>query len=556
MENFTCTANHVNISAGTIRPAILSVDHGRVSDISPVGDSPDPSLPWMLPGFIDAHVHIESSMLVPSEFARLAVVHGTVATVSDPHEIANVLGEKGVLFMLENAAKVPFNFFFGAPSCVPATSFETAGARLDADAVERLLQREDILYLSEMMNFPGVLSGDAEVRKKIAAALTLGKPVDGHAPGLLGEEARRYAGAGEAGRTIISTDHECFTREEALGKLAAGMHILIREGSAARNFDALIGLVAEYPDRTMFCSDDKHPDSLVEGHINLLVKRALRKGIPLFNILKAACVNPVLHYRLPVGLLRIGDPADFILVEDLNEFQVRETYVQGQKVAERGKTLIASVPIRPVNSFHCTEKQPDDFAVAAEGHPREIAVIGAVDGELITEKIKQAPRLRDGFAVADPEHDLLKITVINRYRDAPPAVAFIRCFGLKQGAIASSVAHDSHNIIAVGTTDAFLAAAVNLVVKHSGGISAVSPRSEKVLPLPVAGLMSDSDGYQVADAYSELDRMARQMGSRLRAPFMTLSFMALLVIPHLKLSDLGLFDGDRFAFTPLIPSVA
>lgn len=553
MESFTCTANHVDISAGIIRPATLSVDNGRISDISPAGDRPDPSLPCMLPGFIDAHVHIESSMLVPSEFARLAAVHGTVATVSDPHEIANVLGEKGVLFMLENAARVPFRFFFGAPSCVPATSFETAGARLDADAVGRLLQREDILYLSEMMNFPGVLGGDPEVKAKIAAAVKLGKPVDGHAPGLLGEEARRYAGAGEAGRTVISTDHECFTREEALGKLAAGMHILIREGSAARNFDALIGLVEAYPGRTMFCSDDKHPDSLVEGHINLLVKRALQKGIPLFSVLKAACVNPVLHYRLPVGLLRTGDPADFILVEDLNEFRVLETYVQGQKVAERGKTRIASVAVQPVNSFHCTEKQPGDFAVAADGHPAALQVIGALDGELITEKLRQAPRIEDGFAAADPENDLLKITVINRYRQAPPAVAFVRGFGLKEGAIASSVAHDSHNIIAVGTTDAFLAAAVNLVVKHQGGISAVSAQSEKVLPLPVAGLMSDGDGYRVAEAYSGLDRMARQMGSRLRAPFMTLSFMALLVIPHLKLSDLGLFDGDHFALVPLIP---
>jgi adenine deaminase len=555
MKNFTCTANHVDILAGRIRPSVLTVTDGRVGSIEPLGDTADTSLPYMLPGFIDAHVHIESSMLVPSEFARLAVVHGTVATVSDPHEIANVLGEAGVLFMLENAATVPFRFFFGAPSCVPATAFETAGARLDAAAVRRLLQRPDILYLSEMMNFPGVLSGDAEVREKIAAAVSLGKPVDGHAPGLRGRQARRYAGGGEAGRLVISTDHECFTRREALDKLDAGMHILIREGSAARNFDALAGLIAEYPDRTMFCSDDKHPDSLVEGHINVLVRRAVQQGLPLFNVLKAACVNPVLHYRLPVGLLRRGEPADFIVVEDLAGFAVRQTYIGGALVAEKGSTLIAPVSVTPVNRFHCTEKAPEDFAIAPEDTSAEIAVIGALDGELITEKLRQAPRLEQGHLLPDPARDLLKIAVVNRYGPAPVAVAFVSGFGLKEGAIASSVAHDSHNIIAVGATDEALARAVNLVVGCEGGISTVSGASEKVLALPVAGLMSADDGYKVAASYSELDAQAKEMGSRLRSPFMTLSFMALLVIPHLKLSDLGLFDGDRFTFTSLVPPV-
>lgn len=550
MNHFTLNANLVDIFHGKIYPATLTIVNSLLENIVPSGAVADPSLPYVLPGFIDAHVHIESSMLVPSEFARLAVVHGTVATVSDPHEIANVMGEEGIDFMLENGKKVPFKFFFGAPSCVPATPFETAGASLDATAVERLLERDDIRYLSEMMNFPGVLQGDEQVVKKIAAAGRLNKPVDGHAPGLRGTDARRYAEAGTPGEATISTDHECFSREEALDKLQAGMKIIIREGSAARNFEALIDLLGDYPDRMMFCSDDKHPDSLVEGHINSLVRRALQKGIPLFNVLRAACVNPVEHYGLPVGLLRKGDPADFIVVKDLQAFDILETYVNGERVAQNGKTLIASVGVTAINHFHCSEKSPDDFRISATGD--SMLVIGALDGELITEKMTASPLQANHSLQTDPQNDLLKITVVNRYRPGAPAVAFIKGFGLREGAIASSVAHDSHNIIAVGADDAAICRAVNLLVAHSGGISAVNTRAENILPLPVAGLMSTEDGYQVAENYAALDLQAKEMGSTLRAPFMTLSFMALLVIPHLKLSDKGLFDGDLFAFTPLI----
>lgn len=542
-------ANLVNIFDEEIYPAVVDIAGGRIAGITRLNNESYSALPLILPGFIDAHVHVESSMLVPSEFARLAVVHGTVATVSDPHEIANVCGEEGINFMLENGRQAPFKFFFGAPSCVPATPFETAGASLDPASVEKLLQRDDILYLSEMMNFPGVLDGDAAVLKKIAAARSAGKPVDGHAPGLRGEQARRYAEAGIAGQAVISTDHECFTREEALDKLNAGMKIIIREGSAARNFDALIDLLEDYPDQMMFCSDDKHPDSLVEGHINLLVKRALKKGIPFFNVLKAACVNPVLHYRLPVGLLREGDPADFILVKDQETFEVLETYVNGEKVADHGKTNMLSVPVTPVNRFCCSEKKPADFKIAAGDPSAPVRIIRALDGELITEKTTANLPVKDHTLLPDPENDILKITVVNRYEDAPPSVAFISNFGIREGAMASSVAHDSHNIIAVGTDDESLCRAVNALIRVRGGISVVTGDEEKVLPLPVAGLMSDGDGYETAREYSRLDGIAKEMGSTLRAPFMTLSFMALLVIPHLKLSDKGLFDGDKFAFT-------
>jgi adenine deaminase len=548
---FSIQGNLVDVHQKRIYPAIISIEGERIVSITETEKTDQPG--YILPGFIDAHVHIESSMLIPSEFARLAVVHGTVATVSDPHEIANVCGMKGVEYMISNGNTVPFKFNFGAPSCVPATVFETAGATIGPDDIHTLMRREDILYLSEMMNFPGVLHADPEVMEKIAAAKKYDKPVDGHAPGLRGEEARKYIAAG------ISTDHECFTAEEALDKLSHGMKIIIREGSAARNFEALVPLLREHSASMMFCSDDKHPDSLVEGHINRLCARAIASGISLFDVLQAACVNPVGHYKLKVGLLRQNDFADFIVVRDLTEFEVLQTYVNGALVAENGKTLIpSSAGSETVNQFHCHEKKAGDFRVPVDirlpswirkkdGENFEVDVIEALDGQLITNKIPVVLKSRDGSLHADTGPDVLKITVVNRYKDSPASTAFIRNFGLKSGAIASSVAHDSHNIVAVGTDDESLALAVNLVINSEGGVSCVSGKNGSLLALPVAGLMSAEDGYLVAEKYAAIDRQAKALGSTLAAPFMTLSFMALLVIPHLKLSDLGLFDGDNFS---------
>lgn len=546
MSSFSITGNLVDIHSNEIYSASIHAANGKIISIEKTGMR-DHQLPFILPGFTDSHIHIESSMLVPAAFARLAVVHGTVATVSDPHEIANVCGMEGVEFMIENGKTVPFKFNFGAPSCVPATIFETAGASLDATEVAALLEREEIRYLSEMMNFPGVLSGEEEVMKKIAAAHRLGKPVDGHAPGLRGEQARQYIAAG------ISTDHECFTKEEALDKLQLGMKVIIREGSAAKNFEALIELLHDWPDQMMFCSDDKHPDSLVLGHINQLCARAIAKGIPLLNVLKAACVNPVQHYKLNVGLLRTGDPADFILVEDLVEFNVLKTYINGQLVAQNGQSLIESKPSAIVNQFSCTKKKAADFEIPADRFPDRIPVIEALNGQLITNKLFFEPKVVNGKIVCDTERDLLKIVVVNRYHDAVIASGFIKNFQLKKGAIASSVAHDSHNIVAVGVDDESICRAVNLVIENRGAVSAVYKSDdekswkETVLPLPVAGLMSNADGYQVAADYTAIDIMSKEeLGSTLSSPFMTLSFMALLVIPHLKLSDKGLFDGDSF----------
>ena len=517
-------------------------DEGKIISINRVNLPTNQPINYILPGFTDSHVHIESSMLVPSEFAKLAVVHGTVATISDPHEIANVCGIEGVEYMIENGNTVAFKFNFGAPSCVPATIFETAGAALDSVAVDALLQKKQILYLSEMMNFPGVLFNDDEVMKKIASAKKYNKPVDGHAPGLRGADAKKYIDAG------ITTDHECFTAEEALDKLNFGMKILIREGSAAKNFEALIGLMDEHYERIMFCSDDKHPDSLVEGHINLLCARAVAKGIDVFKVLQAACVNPVKHYKMEVGLLNTGDAADFIIVEDLVEFKVKQTYINGELVAENGASFIHTKKAAIINHFSCAEKSIGDFEIKYNNE-KEIFVIEALEGQLITNKLLFAPKVQNGNIVSDVENDILKIVVVNRYTDAPVAKSFVKNFGLKEGALASTVAHDSHNIIAVGVDDESICKAVNLVIKEQGGVSAVTSSLQKVLGLPVAGLMSNEDGYKVAADYTAIDKMTKEaLGSTLTAPFMTLSFMALLVIPHLKLSDMGLFDGDRFKF--------
>lgn len=539
MNHTSILGNIVSIQERKIFYGELQMTNWQITACTQLSEGEQSGAPYILPGFTDAHVHIESSMLVPAQFGRLAVVHGTVSTISDPHEIANVCGMAGVDFMIQNGNTVPFKFNFGAPSCVPATIFETAGAEITVADVEALLQRPEVRYLSEMMNFPGVLHNDPIVMQKIAAAHKYNKPVDGHAPGLRGDVAKQYIAAG------ISTDHECFTAEEALDKLAHGMKILIREGSAAKNFEALIELLHDYPDHIMFCSDDKHPDSLEAGHINQLCARAVAKGIDVFKVLQAACINPVLHYKTGVGLLQVGDAADCIVVDNLTNFTVLQTYINGQLVANEGKTLIALGDVaEPINQFDCQPVTVADIAITGSG---AMPVIEALDGQLITNRLSLEPCYINGQAVSNIENDVLKIVVVNRYHQAPPAVAFVKNFGFKTGAIASSIAHDSHNIIAVGADDDSICRAINLVAAHRGGISVVGA-ADKVLPLPVAGLMSNEDGYVVAAAYTAIDLAAKAMGSTLAAPFMTLSFMALLVIPHLKLSDKGLFDGDSFTF--------
>ena len=539
-STFTIGGQIVDLVNSRIFSGVVVVEDGKISKIEqqPVGNTQ-----YIMPGFVDAHVHIESSMLVPSEFARLATCHGTVATVSDPHEIANVLGKEGIRYMIENGKKVPFKFFFGAPSCVPSTAFETAGATLNAEDIEELMASPDIYYLSEVMNYPGVIHDDPELLSKIAAARRNGKPIDGHAPAVTGVDLQKYVGAG------ITTDHECFRLAGALEKISLGMKILIREGSAAKNFEALIPLMATHPDKLMFCSDDKHPDELDDGHIDVLVRRAIELGYDVMDVLKAASLNAVRHYNLPVGMLQVGDDADFIVVDDLHHPVTKQTYIKGVLVAENGVSNIDYKEMVTPNIFKAEFITAEDLFVPNEG--KLIKVIDCIDGQLITKSFTTEPKVSDGGIVSDVEHDILKMVVVNRYKPSKPAVAFIKGFGLRRGALASSVAHDSHNIVAVGVTDKDILHAVNLLIEHTGGVTAYCSTEMVAVPLPVAGLMSNEDGYEVAAAYQNADALAKRLGSTLYAPFMTLAFMALLVIPELKLSDQGLFDVKKFGITSI-----
>ena len=517
----------------------IMVQNGIIKEIRQDSNVPEQ---YILPGFVDAHIHIESSMLTPYEFARIALCHGTIATVSDPHEIANVLGVEGVHYMIRNAKDALLKFHFGAPSCVPATSFENAGATIDADAVYELLIDPDIWYLSEMMNFPGVLSKDPQVMQKLKYARIIGKPVDGHAPGLIGESALRYIQSG------ITTDHECYSYEEALFKLQNGMKVIIREGSAAKNFNALSLLIRDYAPSLMLCSDDKHPDDLMEGHINLLVKRALDEGHDLFDVLLMACINPVRHYGLPVGTLKRGEHADFIVMKNLYDGKVDQTIINGILVADQGQSILPDKIHATPNNFNTSMVKPIDFYLKSHEDQVEMWVIDAIDGQLITEKSKAVLKVKDGNIAADQDNDLLKISVINRYQKMPPAVAFIRNFGLKNAAIASTVAHDSHNIVVVGSSEDHMARAANLLIENEGGLSVSGEYGEHILALPIAGLMSDKTAPEIAHLYANIDQSAKKHGCRLHSPFMTLSFMALLVIPKIKISDMGLFDAESFEF--------
>lgn len=532
----------VDVVGKKIFPGEIAVENGRIISVKELPKEATKDQ-YILPGLIDAHVHIESSMLVPSEFAGIAVTHGTVATVSDPHEIANVLGTKGVDFMIRNGKKVPLKFYFGAPSCVPATPFETSGAELDADSIRELLSREEVKYLAEMMNFPGVLNRHQQVMEKIAAAAKYNKPVDGHAPGLKGKQAEEYASAG------ISTDHECFTLEEARDKIRAGMKIQIREGSAAKNYDELIPLLKEFPDKVMFCSDDKHPDDLMKGHMDKLVKRTLDRGFDLITALRPCTLIPRDHYNLDVGMLQVDDPADFIIIDKPESFNVMKTYINGELVAQNRKSLITQHQNDFPNNFVSYQLKPSDIEVEAE--EGKIRVIDVNDGQLVTGEMLADPKIENGKVISDPEHDILKIVVVNRYRNTKPAVGFIHNMGLKNGAMVSTVAHDSHNIIATGVNDEMILEAINLVQRHKGGIAYVDQKQKIILPLPVAGIMSNKNAAEVSQLYEKLDSTARKNGSQLTAPYMSLAFMALLVIPSLKIGDQGLFDGNSFRFVQI-----
>ena len=534
------SGNIVDIVYKKIYKGRITIKGNKILCIEKTEDGDDC---FIVPGFVDSHIHIESSMLSPGNFAAEVVKHGTVAVVSDPHEIANVLGVDGVDFMIKDAAKSPLKFYFGAPSCVPATDFESSGAKLDAATVKELLGREDIYFLSEMMNFPGVINNDPEVHRKLEAARLNNKLVDGHGPGLKGEDLKKYVSAG------VHTDHECFTYEEAVDKINLGMIVQIREGSAARNFENLYKLIDEFPDNIMLCSDDLHPDDLIKGHINLLVKKALDKGLDLFNVLRAAIYKPIKHYNLPVGLLQDGDNADFIIVNNLKDFDVLETIIDGEAVYSNNKVLFEAFKPETPNKFYRNPISESSFKIESKGD--KVRVIKVLEGELITKQFFTVPNSINNFIESDISNDILKVSVVNRYEKERPSVGLINGFNFKKGGIVSSIAHDSHNIIVVGVNDKVLSELVSWVQQNKGGIAVHDGNKIYGLPLPLAGIISDLSAVEVAISYAELDKKIRKLGSELRAPFMTLAFMALLVIPELKIGNKGLFDVTKFAFTNL-----
>jgi adenine deaminase len=529
----------VDIHNRDIYPAVISVGNEKIQKIERISSAPDI---YIMPGLIDAHIHIESSMITPGAFAEMAVKHGTTGVISDPHEIANVLGERGVLYMLEDSHKVPLNFWFGAPSCVPATPFETSGGKLGDIETERLLKNPEIKYLSEMMNFPGVIYDNNEVLNKISIAKRHKKPVDGHAPQLTGERLRKYVDAG------ISTDHECSTMDEALEKISLGMKILIREGSAARNLNSLKGLFTIHPEMVMLCSDDLHPEMLKEGHINKLIGNLINEGYNSFDVIRSATINPVVHYNLEAGLLKPGDSADFILVDSLRKMQVLETWIKGHKVYANGNVLFRYIAGKAVNNFKCSPIQISDIRIINQH--RKVRIIESFEGELLTKELSGSSG-KGEFVEPDLENDILKIVVKDRYNDAPPATGFIKGFGLKRGAFASSIAHDSHNIISIGTNDKDIISAVNEIIRMKGGLATSSAGNVESLKLDIAGIMTTRSCEEVAGDYEKLNNIVKSFGCTMRAPFMALSFMALLVIPDLKIGDRGLFDVTRFEPVPL-----
>ena len=566
------TAFMLDVITDTFYPARITIEDGKYKEITPIFIDEDTKLDMpglMMPGFIDSHIHIESSMMTPAQFAKVAVRHGTTGVVCDPHEIANVLGIEGIEAMIENAKQVPFNFFFSAPSCVPATPFETSGAVIDSADINYLLKKDEIIGLGEMMNFPGVINGDEEVLKKLKLARIYNKPIDGHAPLLSGEELNKYL------KQQIVTDHECSNILEAFEKKVKGMKIMVRDGSSALDMENLFNIEDIYsyiedpsslgvlfrdifelkiyaPLFDFIVSDDKNPNDLLEGHLNKSVKKACELGIDIVKAINMVTINPAYHYNLNCGAIVVGANADFVLVDSIYDLNILETYIGGECVFDGENVLFDAPEVDARNSINATKKSASDFDILYDGDECEVNVIECIDGDLLTKKATAKLKTKDGIVQPDIIQDVLKIAVVERYGGNKVANAFIKGFGLKKGAIASSVAHDSHNMIVVGYNSEMMAKAVNEVIDNQGGIAVVSEDFSDSLPLPIAGLMSNEDAEIIAEKLTTLQNMAAALGSNLTSPFMTMAFMALLVIPSLKISDLGLFDGDAFEFIDVI----
>ena len=568
----TFTAYILDVLTSSAYPARITIEDGIFKHIVPIMNSDEIELDvegLMLPGFIDSHIHIESSTLTPAQFAKVAVMHGTTSVIADPHEIANVAGIEGIEFMIENASHVPFNFYFSAPSCVPSTPFETSGAIIDSSDIEYLLKKDEIIALGEMMNFPGVINGDEEVLKKLELARKYNIPIDGHAPLVSGEELDKYM------EQYIVTDHECSTFSEAIEKKQKGMKIMVRDGSSAKNMEALFdfsdrinylkqqesfGIIPNEvlerrihsPIFDFIVSDDKNSRDLINGHLNKSVKKAVDLGIDVIKAIEMVTINPASHYNLNAGALVTGARADFIIIDNIVDFNILKTYIAGECVFDGENVLFDAPEVKTQNRIETPKRTAEDFDVLFDGDECEVNVIKCFNGDLLTEKDTAKLCCKDGKVMPDIFEDVLKISVVDRYGNNNISNAFIKGFGLKKGAIASSIAHDSHNIIVIGYDSKDMAEAVNTIIDNGGGIAVVSEDFSDSLSLPIAGLMTNKDAYEVANKLKLLQKMASILGCSLDAPFMTMAFMALLVIPSIKISDQGLFDVDNFEFMDVI----
>ncbi|MDY4521351.1 MAG: adenine deaminase [Bacteroidales bacterium] len=537
--------NYVNVISRSISTAEIKFGD-TIEEINVLKKEPTDGLPYCTPGLIDAHVHIESSMLSPQRFAEMVIPHGSVGVVCDPHEIANVLGEDGVRFMIDDAHKSPLNFYFCIPSCVPSTPFETNGAVFGPIQVRNLV--DECVALAEVMNYPGVVNADPKMMEEIAIAQEAHIPVDGHAPGLMGEDLKKYVAAG------VSTDHECYSLSEAKEKIALGMKVLIREGSAARNLDALQSLLKSNPYNVMACTDDAHPDDIRErGHIDKFFLRALEMGISIFDIFQILSVNPVSHYKLDCGLVQVGDKSNFLLLNSLKEFSLRSVILNGQEAYNSVQGLAYDYlpnPLKP-NNFVDRSFTDADFQLVAPSNDPKLRVIVQLKDQIVTQSLVWQSKAKAQAEVkSDIDNDIVKIAVVNRYDAQAPVVnGFIKGTGLKSGAMASSIAHDSHNVVIIGADAQSMRLAAEAIFASKGGIVVVNDNAVAgQLELPIAGLMTNDNFNVVADKYQWLIRTAQEkLGVDLSSPFMSMAFMSLLVIPSLKIGDKCLFDVDTFS---------
>ena len=545
-------AGIVNVFSGEIIPGSIAVAKGYIIGFGsyPAKRVVNMKGRFVAPGFIDAHVHIESSMSCPTEFARSVLPHGTTTVAADPHEIANVLGAEGIGYMIDSSKDQPVNIYFTLPSCVPATDMETSGAKLGADDLLPFMDNCRIIALGEVMNFPGVICRDNEVLRKIEGMKKQIKPVDGHAPGLTGRDLYAYISAG------IFSDHECTTEKEAKEKLNAGMHIMIREGTGAKNLEDLLPIInRQTARRVMWCTDDRHPHDIIkEGHIDYIVRSAIRMGLDPVIAIQMATINPAEYFGLNhVGAIAPGRQADLVVFSDIKNPVIEEVYFRGNLAAKEGKMLPEIKRPAPLNirSSMNIDIAKIDFSIPALS--RQARVIEVISDQIVTGQSLIKVAVSGNSAVSDIKRDILKIAVVERHKGTHnTGMGFARGFGLKQGALASSVAHDSHNIIIVGTNDEDMKTALEAVVKMGGGLAAAgNGKILAALPLPIAGLMSLQPLKTIKEKLDNLINISREFGSSLSDPFMTLSFLALPVIPELKITDKGLVDVSKFRIVPL-----